>query len=96
MPAPGAGFCDSERRHRCRVRVVVARSLWQKRVSISAAVKDPGKPMPGITTLIHALLQIITVAMGSPLGREVAPREVGSLFAGGVARYLRLTLPIFN
>ncbi|HDR2786198.1 MULTISPECIES: chloride channel protein [Enterobacter] len=63
----------------------------QKRVSISAAVKDPGKPMPGITTLIHALLQIITVAMGSPLGREVAPREVGSLFAGGVARYLRLT-----
>ncbi|HEE9787141.1 TPA: chloride channel protein [Enterobacter soli] len=63
----------------------------KKRVSISAAVKDPGKPMPGITTLIHALLQIITVAMGSPLGREVAPREVGSLFAGGVARYLRLT-----
>ena len=65
----------------------------KKRVSISAAVKNPDKPMPAVTTLIHALLQIITVGMGSPLGREVAPREVGSLFAGGVARRLHLTGP---
>ena len=35
----------------------------KKRVSISAAVNQPDKPMPGITTLIHSLLQIITVAM---------------------------------
>ena len=63
----------------------------KKRVSISTAVKNPDTPMPGITTMIHALLQIITVAMGSPLGREVAPREVGALFAGGVARQLHLT-----
>ena len=47
--------------------------------------------MPAVTTLINALLQIITVAMGSPLGREVAPREVGALFAGGVARRLHLS-----
>lgn len=62
------------------------------RVSISAVVKDPGKTMPFFTTLIHALLQIITVALGSPLGREVAPREVGALTAGVVARRLGLSL----
>ncbi len=37
-----------------------------------------------------ALLQIVTVALGSPLGREVAPREMGALGAGMVARKLRL------
>jgi len=63
----------------------------KKRVSISAAVADATKPMPPLTTLAHILLQIITVAMGSPLGREVAPREAGALFAGGVARRLHLT-----
>lgn len=63
----------------------------KKRVSISAAVADATKPMPPLITLAHILLQIITVAMGSPLGREVAPREAGALFAGGVARRLHLT-----
>lgn len=63
----------------------------QKRISISTAVNNPDKPMPPLTTLVHILLQIITVAMGSPLGREVAPREAGALFAGGAARTLRLT-----
>jgi len=42
------------------------------------------------TTTIHALLQIVTVALGSPLGREVAPREMGALGAGMVERKLRL------
>ncbi|SQC09314.1 chloride transporter chloride channel (ClC) family [Klebsiella pneumoniae] len=46
--------------------------------------------MPAGTTTIHALLQIVTVALGSPLGREVAPREMGALGAGMVARKLRL------
>lgn len=45
----------------------------KKRVSIAAAVANPAVPMPTGTTTIHALLQIITVALGSPLGREVAP-----------------------
>ncbi len=40
-------------------------------VSSSDVVKMPVK-----TTICHGLLQIITVGMGSPLGREVAPREV--------------------
>jgi H+/Cl- antiporter ClcA len=46
--------------------------------------------MPAGTTTIHALLQIVTVALGSPLGREVAPREMGALGAGMVARKLGL------
>lgn len=62
----------------------------QKRVSIAAAVANPSVPMPAGTTTIHALLQIVTVALGSPLGREVAPREMGALGAGMVARKLRL------
>lgn len=57
-----------------------------KRVSITKAVNDPDSPMPFFTTIIHALLQIITVALGSPLGREVAPREAGALGAGVIAR----------
>ena len=62
----------------------------QKRVSIAAAVANPSVPMPAGTTTIHALLQIVTVALGSPLGREVAPREMGALGAGMVARKLGL------
>lgn len=57
----------------------------RKRVSIKSAVSS-GSRMPTGTTLIHTLLQIITVALGSPLGREVAPRELGALSAGLLAR----------
>lgn len=49
-------------------------------VSIALAIKS-GKPMPIFSTFIHAFLQIITIALGSPLGREVAPREVSSVYA---------------
>lgn len=51
-------------------------------VSIRQAVKADDPRMPVGSTLSHALLQIVTVALGSPLGREVAPREIGSLWAG--------------
>jgi H+/Cl- antiporter ClcA len=50
-------------------------------VSVSRAVQENGPRMPFITTLIHAVLQIVTVGLGSPLGREVAPRELGAAFA---------------
>jgi H+/Cl- antiporter ClcA len=52
-------------------------------VSIKAAVgKDvPGPRMPALATTAHVLLQIVTVALGSPLGREVAPREMSALLA---------------
>lgn len=56
------------------------------RVSIKSAVSTPSSPMPTGTTIVHALLQIITVALGSPLGREVAPREMGALAGGIIAR----------
>lgn len=50
-------------------------------VSISQAVSLGHPRMPILSTTVHALLQIVTVALGSPLGREVAPREMGALFA---------------
>ncbi len=39
-----------------------------------------------VATVGHALLQIVTVGLGSPLGREVAPREVGALLATWASR----------
>jgi H+/Cl- antiporter ClcA len=59
-------------------------------VSIKQAVGDKAPLMPVKTTLAHALLQIITVALGSPLGREVAPREVGALVASTLSQWARL------
>jgi H+/Cl- antiporter ClcA len=60
-------------------------------VSISKAIKQDDPRMPVISTLAHAILQIVTVAMGSPLGREVAPREIGALYAGWLSHYAGLT-----
>jgi len=62
-----------------------------KLVEVKDAVKDVTKEMPPITTLLHSTLQIITVAMGSPLGREVAPREATSALITWVMRYVKLT-----
>ena len=50
-------------------------------VDIKKAVNNPEQHMPFKTTLAHALLQILTVGMGSPLGREVAPREMSAALA---------------
>jgi H+/Cl- antiporter ClcA len=50
-------------------------------LSIPDAVKANKPRMPLMEATINALLQIITVALGSPLGREVAPREIGAAFA---------------
>jgi H+/Cl- antiporter ClcA len=59
-------------------------------VSIPDAANN-GIEMPAFTTATHDLLQIVTVALGSPLGREVAPREAGALLAGFFSRNGRLT-----
>lgn len=59
--------------------------------SVSKAVKSRDHRMPAVSTIVHSILQIVTVALGSPLGREVAPREVGALFAGFVSRHARLS-----
>ena len=61
-------------------------------VSIAAAVKSDQPRMPLVSTALHALLQIITVALGSPLGREVAPREIGAVSASWLARRFSLTV----
>jgi len=55
-------------------------------VSIKKAVSLDDPSMPVFSTVVHALLQIVTVALGSPLGREVAPREIGAAFAGWLTR----------
>ncbi len=60
-------------------------------VSIRRAVRAADPRMPFVSTTVHALLQIVTVALGSPLGREVAPREIGSLLAGQLAHRAGLT-----
>ena len=51
-------------------------------VSIAQAVNGPDPRMPLVATFSHAVLQIITVALGSPLGREVAPREIAAAVTG--------------
>ncbi len=54
--------------------------LGKPLVSIAEALKT-NKTMPVVSTTFHALLQIVTIALGSPLGREVAPREASAVFA---------------
>ena len=59
---------------------VMLHRLASPLVSIKTAVAN-GQRMPLAATLIHALLQIVTVGLGSPLGREVAPREISTALA---------------
>src|SRR6267142_797843 len=59
-------------------------------VSIAQAVRKGGR-MPFWATLTHAILQIVTVGLGSPLGREVAPRELGAAIATKLCGRANLT-----
>lgn len=59
-------------------------------VSVEQAADDPERRMPPATTMAHAILQIVTVALGSPLGREAAPRQAGALAAARLSERLRL------
>ncbi|MGM3175060.1 chloride channel protein [Dickeya lacustris] len=65
----------------------------RKLIGIAAALQAEKPLMPVAETVIHALLQIITVALGSPLGREVAPRELGALAASRLGHWLNLSSP---
>ncbi|MHC1478657.1 chloride channel protein [Frateuria aurantia] len=60
-------------------------------VSIARSLQSASAPMPVVATLLHALLQIVTVALGSPLGREVAPREVAAAWTQRVAARMGLS-----
>ena len=59
-------------------------------VSIAQSVRK-GERMPFWATVAHAILQIVTVGLGSPLGREVAPRELGAALATKVCARANLT-----
>ncbi|MGF6722974.1 H+/Cl- antiporter ClcA [Paraburkholderia sp. GAS41] len=61
-------------------------------VSIKNALKSDDPRMPVVSTVVHAVLQIVTVALGSPLGREVAPREIGSVWAGWLSHRAGLSV----
>ena len=65
-------------------------ALGRPLVSIRQAVKSHDATMP-VSTIGHALLQIVTVGLGSPLGREVAPREIGALLASWLSRWAGLS-----
>jgi len=69
----------------------IVRRFCKPLVSISQAVKGDDCRMPVVATVTHALLQIITVALGSPLGREVAPREFAAVFTGQLVHAAGLT-----
>lgn len=65
---------------------IIAALLWwyisahlKPVVSIEKGVA--GKRFPGLTTVIDVLTQIFYVGTGAPVGREVAPRQLGSLLA---------------
>ena len=60
-------------------------------VDIKTAIQDEKKTMPLVTTLVHATLQIITVGAGSPLGREVAPREASAGIMSALVKHCNLT-----
>jgi H+/Cl- antiporter ClcA len=49
-----------------------------------------GTPMPWWETIVHAGLQVFIVGAGAPVGREVAPRELGALIGGGFSRLFGL------
>ncbi|WP_039850607.1 chloride channel protein, partial [Neisseria sp. oral taxon 014] len=59
-------------------------------VGIKASLAKPLAGLPFAATVSHALLQIVTVGLGSPLGREVAPREMTAAFASLWVRRLGL------
>jgi H+/Cl- antiporter ClcA len=62
------------------------RSRGRPIVGIGQSVRPGGPELPAVETLIDASLQAVTVALGSPLGREVAPRQVAAVLAGWLAR----------
>lgn len=64
-----------------------------KLVSINQALKAKPPAMPIIATWTNAILQIVSVGLGSPLGRELAPREASASITGWLAQKLGLTIP---
>ncbi|MHB8274888.1 MAG: chloride channel protein [Dermatophilaceae bacterium] len=53
---------------------------------ISEALWLPGRRMRFVPTALDCVLQIVTVAMGSSLGREGAPKELGAVIGERLAK----------
>lgn len=66
--------------------------LGAQRRTVVAAVADPAGGLPVRTTTADAVLQVAAVGVGASLGREGAPRQVGSAIAGWLARRAGLGL----
>ncbi|MBI0151408.1 chloride channel protein, partial [Bifidobacterium sp. M0353] len=62
-----------------------------KLVDIREAIGNSATPIPLVSTFFHGMLQIFTVGMGSPLGRETAPREISSAIADFIGRRFNIS-----
>lgn len=58
--------------------------------SVSQAVR--GEKMPFFATVVHVLLQIFIVGSGLSIGRETAPRELGSMLGQRFGGWLKLSV----
>jgi H+/Cl- antiporter ClcA len=65
------------------------RALRRPVVSVDEAIAPGGRTMQA-SVLADAVLQIATVGLGSPLGREGAPRQAGGFLAARVCRWFSL------
>lgn len=65
--------------------------LGRPLVSITDTLKSVNRPMPMVSTLVHVVLQMVTIGLGSPLGREAAPREFAALIASRLSTHANLS-----
>lgn len=63
------------------------RRIVSVKVQIAGATEEDLKPSLW-RQISHSMIQIVAVGAGSPVGKEVAPRELGALAAGRCARLL--------
>ena len=61
--------------------------------SIKAQMKDEISQykLHFLKQLFHSIWQIIAVGGGAPIGKEAAPREIGTLFAGPIGKICSLS-----
>ena len=63
------------------------RRIVSVKAQIAGATEEDLKPSLW-RQISHSVIQIVAVGAGSPVGKEVAPRELGALAAGRCARFL--------
>ena len=61
--------------------IVLKRVSSANSIDVTAAIWFHAGRLPGVRTVGSALLSVINVGMGAPLGREGAPKQVGAVFA---------------